>query len=346
MAQPDVTIRGAGIFGLAVAHACAGRGARVRVVDPYGVGAGSSGGIVGALAPHTPENWNAKKAFQFDSLRLAEAWWGKVTEVSGLSAGYARLGRLQPLADERAISLARSRAESAVSLWQNFAHWTVVESRELGDWAPHSPSGWLVRDTLTARLHPAQACRALAAAILAQGGEILAQADRVGPEVWATGHAGLAELSAELGRPVGAGVKGQAVLLKLDRCSDPQLFADALHIVPHQDGTVAVGSTSERDFTDPAGTDEQLDGILARATAACPAIAGAPILARWAGVRPRARTRSPMLGKHPSQDGIFIANGGFKIGFGMAPKVAEVMADLILDQRDDIPTGFRVEDNI
>ncbi|QIE41190.1 FAD-dependent oxidoreductase [Rhodobacteraceae bacterium SC52] len=346
MVQPDVTIRGAGIFGLAVAHACAGQGARVRVVDPNGIGAGSSGGIVGALAPHTPENWNAKKAFQFESLRLAEAWWANVTKVSGLSAGYARLGRLQPLADERAVVLARSRADNAATLWQSFAHWTLLQSSEAGDWAPHSPSGWLVRDTLTARLHPAQACRALAASVVAQGGEIVTEADRVGPEVWATGYEGLAHLSVDLGRSVGAGVKGQAILLDLDRRGEPQLFADGLHIVPHQDGTVAIGSTSERDFTDPTSTDAQLDDILARAIAACPAVADAPVLARWAGVRPRARTRSPMLGKHPLQDGVFIANGGFKIGFGMAPKVAEVMADLILRGQGEIPPGFRVEDNI
>ncbi len=36
----------------------------------------------------------------------------------------------------------------------------------------------------------------------------------------------------------------------------------------------------------------------------------------------------------------------FKIGFGMAPKVAEVMADLLLEGRDAIPKGFRVEDNL
>jgi glycine oxidase len=30
----------------------------------------------------------------------------------------------------------------------------------------------------------------------------------------------------------------------------------------------------------------------------------------------------------------------------MAPKVAEVMADLILDGCDALPQGFRVEDNL
>jgi len=51
MATVDVTVRGAGVFGLSVAWACAKRGASVRVIDPYGVASGASGGIVGALAP-------------------------------------------------------------------------------------------------------------------------------------------------------------------------------------------------------------------------------------------------------------------------------------------------------
>ncbi len=53
-----------------------------------------------------------------------------------------------------------------------------------------------------------------------------------------------------------------------------------------------------------------------------------------------------MLGAWPGRDGHFIANGGFKIGFGMAPKVGQVMADLVLDGEDRIPDAFRVEANL
>src|SRR5690606_41267108 len=55
-------------------------------------------------------------------------------------------------------------------------------------------------------------------------------------------------------------------------------------------------------------------------------------------------SRAPVLGPWPGRAGQFVANGGFKIGFGMAPKVAEVMADLVLEGRDGVPDGFRVED--
>ncbi|MEO0665142.1 MAG: FAD-dependent oxidoreductase, partial [Pseudomonadota bacterium] len=84
MASVDVSIRGAGVFGLSIAWACLQAGARVEVVDPNGVAAGASGGIVGALAPHVPENWNAKKAFQLDSLLRAEPFWAGVEAVGGI----------------------------------------------------------------------------------------------------------------------------------------------------------------------------------------------------------------------------------------------------------------------
>lgn len=347
MATVDVTIRGAGIFGLSIAWACLARGALVRVIDPHGPGAGASGGIVGALAPHVPENWNDKKAFQFASLVTAEAFWRAVDETSGLGSGYGRTGRLQPLADEAAVALARTREGTARDLWGDTATWQVLPEDEITGWAPPSPTGLLIHDTLTARIHPRRACESLAATIRARRGEIVGEGPDEGAVVWATGWQGLRDLSDAFGKPVGTGVKGQAVLLRHQAPTDaPQIFADALHIVPHDDGTVAIGSTSEREFDDPTTTDAQCDGLIDRAISALPILHGAEVIASWAGVRPRARSRAPMLGTWPGRAGHFIANGGFKIGFGMAPKVARVMAGLVLEGVDEVPPEFRVERNM
>jgi len=337
MATADVTVRGAGAFGLSVAWACARRGATVRVVDPNGVAAGASGGIVGALAPHVPEQWNAKKAFQLESLLMAQDWWDAVEAAGGGSAGYARTGRIQPLAEGHE-ALAAARADGAKRLWQDEAIWEVTN--DPGPFAPASPTGRYIRDTLSARLHPRQACEALAAAVSAQGGEVVAEAADEGRVVWATGASGLEEMTAQHTRMVGAGIKGQAVLLEFDARTAPQLFVDGLHIIPHADGTTAIGSTTEREFDDPTATDHQCDDLLERARALVPALKDAPERARWAGLRPRARTRAPMIGAHPFKDGQFIANGGFKIGFGMAPLVGEKMANLILDGQAEIPADF------
>lgn len=343
MAIADVTVMGAGVFGLSVAYACARRGARVCVIDPNGVASGASGGIVGALAPHVPEQWNAKKAFQFESLLMSETFWAGVTDVSGLQTGYQRSGRLQPLPDDAAVALARRRSDTARDLWQGKAVWEVVSAASAGAWAPPSASGLLVRDTLSALIHPRSATQALAAAITRLGGVIASEGAASGAVVWATGWRGLEEMTQHHHRLVGNGVKGQALLLDYAAIGAPQLFADTLHIVPHTDGTVAVGSTSEREFVDPDTTDAQLDDIHRRAVAAFPVLAQAPVLARWAGVRPRSRSRAPMLGPHPFRSGEYIANGGFKIGFGMAPLAGAVMADLVLDGRNAIPDAFLPE---
>lgn len=342
MARVDLTVRGGGVFGLTIAFEAARRGARVRLIEAHRIGAGASGGLVGALSPHVPENWNPKKQFQLESLLMAGDFWAAVSAASGLPTGFARVGRLQPLADARAVDLARQRAGGAAQLWQGRAVWQVVAATGTA-WEPASPTGLLVHDTLSARLHPRLAGAALTGAIRALRGEVITgDAPDEGAVVWATGAAGLAALSQSLGRKAGDGVKGQAALLRHDARDAPQLYIGSQHIVPHADGTVAIGSTSETTWTDPETTDSQLDDLIGKARAALPCLRDAPVLERWAGIRPRAVSKAPLLDAWPGRPGHFIANGGFKTGFGMAPKVAQVMADLVLEGRDGIPSGFRL----
>lgn len=348
----DLTILGAGVTGLACAFEAARRGARVRVIDPSGVASGASGGVVGALMPHAPERWTPAKAFQLESLLLARRFWPEVEAASGRPTGYARTGRLQPLADAPALERARRLGEGARLRWRGAAAWEIVgapDGDDPGAWAPASPMGLLVRDTLSAQVEPVLACDALAHALRGLGGEIVREAPHRGAVLHATGHAGLAALSEGRPRAVGVAVKGQAARLAHAAWGRPQIYVAGLHAVAHPDGTVGVGSTSEAGFDDPASTDGLLDDVIARARAAIPALARAPVVGRWAGLRPRARTRGPILGPWPGRPGHFIANGGFKIGLGLAPGVARTMADLILDGPDAIlggaiPEGMRVED--
>ncbi len=344
--KPDVIVVGAGIFGLSCAWELVRRGASVRVMEARRIGSGASGGVVGALAPHVPERWNTVKAFQFASLLGAKDFWADVARASGRDPGYARLGRLQPISDEAGLERARERAEDAKVHWQGKANWRVFRAEDAGPWAPVSPTGWLIEDTLSARIAPGAGCAALAAALAASGAEVIeglpGDPAAAGPVLWATGAAGLEMLSCDTGRAEGRGIKGQAALVALDRRCEPQIYADGLHIVPHADGTTAIGSTTERDYDAAETTDAQLDDVIVRACAVVPALAGAPVLQRWAGLRPRARSRAPLLGAWPGRPGHFVANGGFKIGFGMAPGVAHVMADFLLDGRDSIPEDFRL----
>ena len=344
MATADVTILGGGIFGLAIAYACAKRSAKVRVVEKRQVGSGSSGGVVGALTPHAPNNWNQKKQFQLDSLLMAESWWQEVSRLGGIDAQYARVGRIQPIPNDRALELALRRREDAHEYWKGKAEWRILDRLDLAPWHPESATGKFVFDTLSARLQPEKAVAALAAAVRGLGGEIAENCDETpdtGIVVHATGHEGLFALSEEYGREIGIGEKGQALLLDLHACGMPQIFGDGLHIVPHEDGTSAVGSTSEREFHSGTTTDGKLAELHSRAVRLLPAAGTAKVIRRWAGIRPRSSSRAPMLGRHPLKRDAFVANGGFKIGFGIAPLVGETMADLVLYGNDGVPDSFR-----
>jgi len=342
----DITIRGAGILGLSIAWGCTLRGAKVCLVDPYGPASGSSGSIVGALSPHVPEKWEPKKQFQLESLLMAQDFWDGVTEHGGLRTGYMRTGRLQPIATDNVLKLSQTRSEAAKTLWQGHAQWSVIPSNPANSWEPRSPTGMLIYDDLSAHMHPRMACAALVAALRSKGVEVVTDAPDVGKTIWATGAQGLVDLSKDYQHEVGAGEKGQAALLEFNMINAPQLYADYLHVIPHENGTVGVGSTSERYFEDPKSTDEQLEDIIDRIRLALPVLENAPVIERWAGLRPRSRTRAPMLGALPDRPDHFIANGGFKIAFGLAPKIADVMADLVLEGRKNIPTLFDIQTSL
>ena len=160
--------------------------------------------------------------------------------------------------------------------WGDAAVWEVISTSKAGPWSPPSATGQLVRDTLSAHIHPRQATKALGQAVLELGGVITAAGARQGAIVDARGWSGLVEMSQTLGKEIGNGVKGQAALLDLACPGAAQLFAEGLHVVPHLDGTVAIGSTSERHFKSADQTDGQLDDLIAKAKRLFPELRDAP----------------------------------------------------------------------
>ncbi|NJM84685.1 MAG: FAD-binding oxidoreductase, partial [Tabrizicola sp.] len=128
MARVDLTVRGGGIFGLSIAWACLGRGARVRLIETVAIGAGSSGGLVGALAPHVPESWNEKKQFQLESLLMC------------LGKGLGPKGKevlRQRVAVRRGVVKAKARKQSQNRVLAAHFHGTRVQHGVLRSTALH-----------------------------------------------------------------------------------------------------------------------------------------------------------------------------------------------------------------
>jgi Glycine/D-amino acid oxidases (deaminating) len=349
----DLVVVGAGVAGLWVALKAARAGLSVIVVEKDRPGAGASGGFLGALMPHMPERWDVKKEFQFRALVDLPAEVARLEDETGISVGYARAGRLMPLSDPRQRRTADIRADAARESWRGAFAFSVPAAVP-GEWldSARAPEG-VVHETLSARLSPSHLVAALVSALEqipnaaflagealpgidpAAGSVTLRDGTRLGfgHLVIANGVGAFPLIGGVLGRPagtLGAAVKGQAALfdarLSPERARAlPLLFEDGVYVIAHDTGEVAVGSTSETDFADPASTDVRLDEVIARARALCPVIREAPVLRRWAGLRPKAVGRDPLIGPLDPGGRVHAVAGGFKITFGIAHRMADAV---------------------
>jgi glycine oxidase len=330
----------------------------VTVLESDLPGGGASGSPVGAMSPHLPANWAPKKEFQLAALLSAKAHWHEVAMTGGSDPGYARIGRLIPLADAAARHRAEAQAEAAAECWPGEMGWTLHSRTPDEGWiASAAAAHGVAFEPLSARIHPRRAVDALAAAVTGRGVALAPGIAVLGIEdgavrtcnrrfeavhvVLAAGLGGFDLVKDATGHPGGRGVKGQAAVLGTGGpVGNPAIFAQGIYVVPHADGTVAVGSTSEDAWDDATATDGLLNDLMLRAQALCPRLAGARLLERWAGLRPRAPRPDPMVGPLPGFDRVFLATGAFKIGFGIAHAVGAAVADLVTGRDPMLPSGF------
>lgn len=104
------------------------------------------------------------------------------------------------------------------------------------------------------------------------------------------------------------------------------------YMAPREDGRVVAGSTLEPGELDKHPTGAGLRKILAAAADMAPALAEAPVLETWAGIRPDSPDHLPIIGP-TDVDGLFIATGHYRNGMLLAPATAKYLAEWIVDRR-------------
>ncbi len=371
----DLLIVGGGIMGLWAALHAERQGIDTILLDEGALGRGASGGLLGALMPHMPDRWSEKKQLQFDALLGLEEEVGRLEAETGLSAGYRRSGRLIPLPKPHLRVIAERHGRDAETHWRVGARsfsWLPLDASPAGsDWpAAEFMAAGIVHDTFAARVSPRDmtgllACRLKTAAnvrVVENSGAARldagsGSAQLADGQTVAFGHCIIAAgcrsfpmlqaLGAPLAQPLGQPVKGQAALLKGDiDPALPLLYLDGLYIVPHEGGLAAIGSTSEDRFDDPATTDDQLEGLIGRARALAPALRDAEVIERWAGLRPKAIDRDPMVGPHPDCPRIHALTGGFKVSFGLAHRLAEAAVAGVAGGPAGLPPSFALAHHI
>ena len=371
----DVIIIGGGVFGLSIARATLAAGLQTLLIDKGEIGQGASYGLLGALLPHMSERWNEKKEFQFNALTRLSEVKNQLEEEVGMSIGYDRCGRVVPLATTDLRERHEVRSKEAERLWKGpetgYFH-RVYQPSDLGGWLNIDLcSEGYAFDNFSARANPRAYCAAAKASVEKRGGTLLEGTEvadikdvgegaivtlsngdvlQCGIVVLAAGYKSFPMLERLTGlEGLGKGIKGQALIAKVGQAAGlPVLYDRKIYVVPHEGGVCAIGSTTEEQWESESSTDDRCDEIWALANNLCPMLKDAQILQRWAGIRPKATKRDPMVGFMPNSKSVFVATGGFKIGFGLAYDIAQVSVERIaaLEETIPLPSTFELSHHL
>ncbi len=353
--SPDVIIVGGGVIGCSIAYHLTLAGSSVRLIERDRLASGASGVAAGMLAPQVEAHYD-DPFFDLclrgrdEHVDLAEDLKDGVgLDVERRTTGVFRLA----LDEAERVELKRQMQ------WQVKrglrAEW--FEPHELGALEPllSGAAGRLLAGGLwfpdEAQVHSQRLVAALAAASV-QRKAVLSEG------VWATeilveGHraigvrtpAGVVEAesvvlaagvwSTDIARAAGvelpvSPVKGQLITLRaIGRSLQRILWTGECYLVPKTGGQVILGATEEEGNYDRRPT---LAGVGALATAALEQLPWAgqfTIEGIWAGLRPAAPDRFPIVGWAPGLDNLLVATAHYRNGVLLGPLTGRRVSEAI-----------------
>jgi len=311
----QVTVAGAGAFGLCIALALARRGLSVVVRDPASFGDNASGVAAGMLAPAFETALDPASADAFDLLMAARDLWPALADGVGIDldrsgAAYygAHIGRVA----------ARLRALGVSS----GVYGDRVYTRE--DW----------------RLSPGAAMAALRTAagqagVVMEASEVISPPD-AGVLILATGSEG-AGLAPEL--ELLTPIKGHILRLEGGPDVGPVMRGDGVYVCPDPAGAL-VGATMEHGVADRTVDAARVAALRGAAEALLPDLQGLSASA-FTGVRAATPDGLPMVG-WSRRPGVMLAVGARRNGWLLAPLVARTVAAYVAGE-DPGPYAGRLD---
>ncbi|MGE0703019.1 MAG: glycine oxidase ThiO [Vicinamibacterales bacterium] len=358
MSRPsDIIVVGAGVVGCAIAYELSRRGASVEILDDRQAGMGATQASAGILAPYIEaEEGSPLLPLTVRSLGLFETFVQCAASASGLEVAFRRTGTLD-------VAL----TPSAMARFERLAGWLRDQgvSSDLLDAQGVKAQEPLLTDRIAGGLvipiHGYVAAhdltRALAAAARRHGARVLEQGrvrriSQTGPDTVVTTDRG--PLVADAVVLAGGSWSGQieiegvqtalpvrpvrGQLLHLAWSGSPLkrvTWADHLYMVPWDDGTLLVGATMEEAGFDERTTAAGVHDLLNAACALVPQARNAAFLSARAGLRPATPDAVPVIGRSLRMPTVTYATGHFRNGVLLAPLTAQLVADLILDDKLD-----------
>lgn len=341
-----ITIVGGGIIGLSCAWVMARSGWRVTLLDGAPEAREASWAAAGMLAPHHEAHapgplWR----LGVDSL----ARWPAFVEDLGIAPAAVDLhlaGGLMPVFGDGDAAEVAAR-EQFLS-----AHGIATRWLAPADLRHHEPA--IASDCAGALLlpggqvNPRLVCTRLQAAASEAGatiryhtpvtgcddagvhlanGEIIAGDEVVlASGAWTPGLAALAGIDLP-GEPV----KGQMLRLRApDGVLGRFIHCQHAYLVPRAGLGLVVGATMVTSGFDKSDDPGAIERLAAGARRLVPALAGAPIVEHWTGLRPRIAHGLPVIAR--IRPGVIVATGHFRNGVLLAPLTAELVRCIAANQ--------------
>lgn len=324
MHSPDVVIAGAGIIGVSLALELRERGLQVLVLDRAQPGQEASSAAAGMLAAGGFETPPALQPLALESARLFPEYVRKLEDLSGINTDFRRHGTIvfgehaaPPGSPQLSPHELRQREPHLHSLGQPafFVQEDSVDPRWLmkAALAAANKTGVEVRGNSDVKDFRAAAG---SVEVLTNSGTFTAAQAVNCRGAWA-------------GSPVRPR-KGQMLYLEPTRNDLLRhvVHAPEVYIVPRSSGRILLGATVEDVGFDKTVTPSTIEVLRSAAIRYLPALAGAPVVESWAGLRPGTPDDLPILGR-TAMPGLFIAGGHFRNGILLAPVTAKIMADLL-----------------
>ena len=354
----DVIVVGAGIVGCAVACELGRRGASVRVIESRGVGRGATQASAGILAPFIEAaRPGPLRTLGAKSLELWDDFVARAAADGGRDVPYRRTGTLEVATDEPSARRLERTAADLLAAGVECRPLTAREAR-----ASEPPLGGAVRGALLVPSHGFTGVAALTEALRrggaarhgvsfvtgprarrlrmrpaggmaveTAGGTLTAGAVVLAAGSWSGGVA----VEGEAALPVRP-VRGQ--LLHLNWTGEPLarvVWCPDCYVVPWPDGSMLVGATVEDVGFDERATVAGVATLVEAVRGVIPGARNAGFEAVRVGLRPGTPDDLPVVGRSAAAPRLVYATGHYRNGVLLAPLTARLVADLVLDGRED-----------
>lgn len=356
--RPDVIVVGGGIQGCSTALHLARRDVKVLLIEKDHAGRHASGvnaGGVRRLGRHP-----AEIPLSVVSMEI----WHRIRDLVDDDCGFECHGQIKVAENETELAALQARADQVKLL--GFDHEEIIGQDELRRLvpaiAPHCVGAMICRTdgaalpfrTVQAFKRQAEHCGArfregVNVTGLVRDGNVWRvttdHGDHEAPVVVNCAGAWADRIAESLGEPVPLEVIAPMLMItaRMPRFVRPVLGAQGrtLSFKQYDNGTVLIGGgyrgRADRDSNRTDLDFTKLADNARTAAALFPIMATAQIVRAWAGIESRLPDDIPVIGPSSTSPGIFHAFGFSAHGFQLGPAVGQVLAELVVTGRSNVP---------